>query len=176
MGDEPLDSVAGKLCTTVEAIREFELFGWIYTINKNGRCLLPRQLARKTELIVRLRQDRKLTPRQIGEILSAQSSPYSAEELPGHSVPGKQKGREQKTFRVHTIRAGDRTYSFLSVQSKCVYHDGRQVFFVRTLSGVERIEIQPHETVLYLGSSEHLGAHGDPLEDSPQLLATAGSQ
>jgi hypothetical protein len=83
MRDEPLDSVARQLCTTVETLREFELFGWIYTINKNGRCLLPRQLARKTELIVRLRQDRKLTPRQIGEVLSAQSSPYSAEELSG---------------------------------------------------------------------------------------------
>ena len=83
MRDEPLDSVARKLCTTVEALREFELFGWIYTMNKNDRCLLPRQLAQETELIVRLRQDRKLTPRQIGEILSAQSSPYSAEEMPG---------------------------------------------------------------------------------------------
>jgi hypothetical protein len=52
MRDEPLDSAAQKLCTTVEMLREFELFGWIYTINSNGRCLLPAQLAQKTKLIV----------------------------------------------------------------------------------------------------------------------------
>ena len=94
----------------------------------------------------------------------------------GHIVPEKQKGRERKIFRFHTIRAGDGTYSFLSVQSQCLYHDGRLVFLVCTLSGVERIEIQPQQAVLYLGSSEHHGAHGDPLEGSPELLATAGSR
>ncbi len=50
MRDEPLDSVARQLCTTVETLRECELFGWIYTINKNGRCLLPRQLMQKTKM------------------------------------------------------------------------------------------------------------------------------
>jgi len=64
-------------------LRESELFGWIYTINRNGLCLLPAQLAQKTKLIVRLRQDRKLTPRQIGEVLSSQSSAYSAVEING---------------------------------------------------------------------------------------------
>ena len=83
MRDEPLDSVARQLCTTVETVREFELFGWIYTINKNGHCMLPCQLMQKTKMLVRLRQNRQLTPHQIGEILCAQSSPYSAEELPG---------------------------------------------------------------------------------------------
>ncbi len=81
MRDEPLDSVAQELCTTVEMLREFELFG--YTIYSNGRCLLPAQLAQKTKLIVRLRQDRKLTWRQIGEVLSSQSSPYSSKEING---------------------------------------------------------------------------------------------
>jgi len=51
MRDEPLDSVPRQLCTTVETLREFELFGWIYTINKNGRCLLPRQLMQKTKML-----------------------------------------------------------------------------------------------------------------------------
>ena len=83
MQDEPLDSAAQKLCTTVEMLRQFELFGWIYIINRNGRCLLPARLAQKTKLIVRLRQDRRLTWRQIGEVLSSQSSPYSAEEING---------------------------------------------------------------------------------------------
>ena len=113
MRDEPLDSVARQLCTTVETVREFELFGWIYTINKNGHCMLPCQLMQKTKMLVRLRQNRQLTPHQIGEILCAQSS-----------------------SRVRTIRAGDRTYSFLSFKSQFLCQDGRRVFFVRTLSGV----------------------------------------
>jgi len=45
--------VAQELCTTVEMLREFELFG--YTIHSNRRCLRPAQLAQKTKLIVRLR-------------------------------------------------------------------------------------------------------------------------
>ena len=44
MRDEPLDCVAQTLCTTVEMVRESELFGWIYIINKNGQCLLPAEL------------------------------------------------------------------------------------------------------------------------------------
>lgn len=79
--DEPLDSVAQKLRTTVEMLRQFKLFGWIYIINKNGQCLLPAELAQKTNLIVRLRQERSLTWRQIGEVLRSQSSPYAAEEI-----------------------------------------------------------------------------------------------
>jgi len=47
--DEPLDSVTQKVCTTVEMLREFELFGWIYIINKNGQCLLPAELAPENE-------------------------------------------------------------------------------------------------------------------------------
>lgn len=81
MRDEPLESVAQELCTTVEMLREFALFG--YTIHSNRRCLRPAQLAQKTKLIVRLRQDRKLTWRQIGEVLSSQSSPYSSKEING---------------------------------------------------------------------------------------------
>lgn len=81
MRDEPLDSVAQKLRTTVAMLRQFELFGWIYIINKNGQCLLPAELAQKTNLIVRLWQERNLTWRKIGEVLRSQSSPYAAEEI-----------------------------------------------------------------------------------------------
>ena len=81
MRDEPLDCVAQTLCTTVEMLRELELFGWIYIINKNGQCLLPAELAQKTNLIVRLRQEHNLTWHQIGEVLRSRSSPYAAEEI-----------------------------------------------------------------------------------------------
>jgi hypothetical protein len=45
-------------------------------------------------------------------------------------------------------------YNFLFFETRIECRDGRRIWFVRTLSGVERIELQPHYRVLYLGTVE----------------------
>lgn len=59
-----------------------------------------------------------------------------------------------QAVRLHVIRAGVREYNFLFFETRIECRDGRRIWFVRTLSGVERIELQPHDRVLYLGTVE----------------------
>ena len=156
--DEAFDSVAKRLGTTVETLREFELFGWIYTITKSGRCFLPGELQDKTRLIAHLRQDRKLNPREIADVLNSRlpTLPRTSTDRHMFKAPG------STAIRIHTIRAENREYNFLFFESRIECHDGRRIFFVRTVSGVEPSELHRHEKVLYFGSPEHMEARQNP--------------
>lgn len=63
--------------------------------------------------------------------------------------------RERRKEMLHRIRVGGRDYEFLFFEDRCFTSDGREIFFIRTLSGVERVEVQPDQKILYLGANEY---------------------
>src|SRR5712691_10377946 len=114
------------------------------------------------------------TPRA-NEYLKPKSEMSSIRRIP-HRVPSPltdaclADAPSDRSVRLHMIRAGVRKYSFLFFESRIECHDGRRIWFVRTLSGVERIELQPHDRVLYLGNIEHRAGGTVVCTDGRSLL------
>jgi len=77
----PVDRVAERLNVTVQRLWDFQGFGWISIVEKDGALFIPEHQEYKAVLILRLQGLLKLNPRQISEVLLAEEPPYSLQDI-----------------------------------------------------------------------------------------------
>ena len=76
-----VDRFAERLNVTVQRLRDFQGFGWISIVEKDGTLFIPDHQEYKAVLILRLQGILKLNPRQISEVLLAEEPPYSLQDV-----------------------------------------------------------------------------------------------
>lgn len=59
---------------------------------------------------------------------------------------------EKPGLPLHTISYDGRQYHFLFIEEQLETWDGRRVLFLRTPSGIQRVEIKPGGKVRYFGN------------------------
>jgi DNA-binding transcriptional MerR regulator len=103
----PLHRVAERLSVTVDKLREWERFGWISVVERNGDIYIPGHHEYKAKFILHLLQVRKLNAHQVSRVLLAEKPPYSladidrilAEEPDGRPRPEKELVHESRHSR-----------------------------------------------------------------------------
>jgi hypothetical protein len=78
--------------------------------------------------------------RSLPEVISAKDCNYCARTV------------QKQEFQIYAILIGDRKYDFLFIEDQLNTYDGRRILFLRTLSGIQRVEIKQGGKILYLGS------------------------
>jgi len=77
----PVDLVAERLKVPVEKLWEFEDFGWISIVEKNGGVFIAGQHEYKAKFILHLQNVLKLNLQQISRVLLAEEPPYSLKSV-----------------------------------------------------------------------------------------------
>jgi len=77
----PVDRVAERLNVTVQRLWDFQGFGWISIVEKDGTFFIPEHQEYKAVLILRLQGVLNLNRRQISEILLTEEPPYSLQDV-----------------------------------------------------------------------------------------------
>ena len=80
-GYSSVDVVAERLKVPVEKLWEFEDFGWILIVEREGTLFIPAHQEYKAVLILRLQRLLTLNPREISEILRTEKPPYSFQDV-----------------------------------------------------------------------------------------------
>jgi hypothetical protein len=77
----PVFRIAERLDVTLEKLWDFQAFGWISIVEKDGTLFIPGHQEYKALLILRLQGLLKLNLRQISDILLAEEPPYSLQDV-----------------------------------------------------------------------------------------------
>lgn len=114
----PVDRVAERLNTTDEHLWDFEGFGWISIMEKNGTPFIRGDQEYRAKFILGLEQVLKLNRQEISAVLFAEEPPYSFDDVDrilAETQGGKRHARDQSHHKQvdRTLRTQNRCASRL---------------------------------------------------------------
>ena len=78
----PLAIAAGHIRTDEKTLLEFNRAGWIEVVLKGGAAFVSGQDEYRSRFILHLRQQLRLSNKEIGIVLANENPPYSLEQVP----------------------------------------------------------------------------------------------